>query len=163
MTYRGLPTSRADKQYSYSMAGVPLTEPVQHASSPPANLLMPVSQPSRSSQSTEAINLEATPPATRKPLPSIVNSKDDLIHPPAPTPTPAYLGDAHADPNLLSSPQRLLLVLDLNGTLLYRPRASQNYTPRPCLSNFLNYAFANHSLLVWSSAQPYTVKGDSDL
>lgn len=49
--------------------------------------------------------------------------------------------------------------MDLNGTLLHRPRASQTYTPRPNLPRFLEYAFANHSLLVWSSAQPYNVKG----
>ena len=50
-------------------------------------------------------------------------------------------------------------MLDLNGTLLYRSRASQNYTPRPSLLKFLDYAFANHSILVWSSAQPHNVKG----
>lgn len=83
---------------------------------------------------------------------------NDIIHLPAPVPTSVYHSDARAIPTLLPSPQRLLLVLDLNGTLLYRPRASQNYTPRPGLSNFLKYAFANHTLLIWSSAQPKNVK-----
>lgn len=166
VTYRGLPSSRVDKQYRYSKANLSLTEPVQHGrwtGSPPANLRKAASRPRRSFQSMKTIDLEATPPATRRPVPSIVNSMDELIHLPAPTPTSAYLSDAHATPNLLSSPQRLLLVLDLNGTLLCRSLASQNYTPRPCLSNFLEYAFANHSLLVWSSAQPYNVKGISEL
>lgn len=150
------------KSTLYSKASLSLTEPVQHGrwtGSPPANLRKAASRPRRSFQSMKTIDLEATPPATRRPVPSIVNSMDELIHLPAPTPTSAYLSDAHATPNLLSSPQRLLLVLDLNGTLLCRSLASQNYTPRPCLSNFLEYAFANHSLLVWSSAQPYNVKG----
>lgn len=164
LTYRGLPSSRVDKQYRYSKANPPLLTAatlVQHGrwtDSPPANLRQAVYQPSRSSQSTKTRDLEASPPAPRKSSPSIVNSKDDLIHLPAPAPTSAYINDAHVIPNLLSSPQRLLLVLDLNGTLLYRFRASQNYTPRPCLPEFLEYAFANHSLLVWSSAQPYNVK-----
>lgn len=164
LTYRGLPFSRVDKQYRYSKANPPISEtiPVQRGrwtGSLPANLRKTVSRPSGSSQLTKTRDLEATRPATRDPPPSIANGEDDLIHLPAPTPTSAYLSDAHAIPSLLSSPRRLLLVLDLNGTLLYRPRASQNYTPRPCLTKFLKYAFTNHSILVWSSAQPYNVKG----
>ncbi|CAD6575468.1 MAG: hypothetical protein ASARMPREDX12_007300 [Alectoria sarmentosa] len=152
------------KSTLYSEANAPLIDiaPVQHGTwigSPLVNLREAVCRPSRSSQSTIPRDLEATPSATRKPSPSIAKSKDNLIHLPAPTPTSTYLSGAHAISSLLSSPQRLLLILDLNGTLLYRPRASQNYTPRPCLPKFLKYAFANHSLLVWSSAQPYNVKG----
>ena len=109
-------------------------------------------------QSTKIKVLEATAPATRKLWPSKEdNSKDGLIHLPAPTPAAAYFSEAHASPTLLNSPQRLLLVLDLNGTLFYRPRASRNYTPRPYLPMFLKFAFANHSLLVWSSGQPHNV------
>lgn len=119
------------------------------------------SEPNRLSHSLKIRDLDITPttPPSRKRLPSVTDSKQYLIHLPAPIPTATYLDDAHAIFNLLASPQRLLLVLDLNGTLLYRPRASQNYTPRPCLPRFLQYAFANHSLLVWSSALPYNVKG----
>lgn len=164
LKYRALLSSRVDKQYRYSKANAPLTEaiPVQHGrwtGSPPANLRMAVSQPSRSSQSTKTRDLEATSHAIRRTSPSIINSKDDLIHLPAPVPTSAYFSNAHVSPKLLPSPQRLLLVLDLNGTLLYRPRASQKYMPRPCLAKFLKYAFANHSLLVWSSARPHNVRG----
>ena len=160
LTYRGHPSSRVDKQYRDSKANPPLTglSPDQRrrwTDSTPNNVRKAVSQPSRSSQSTKTKHLETTPSANHR----HTSLKDDLIHLPAPTPTSAYLSYAHAIPNLLSSPQRLLLVLDLNGTLLYRARASQNYTPRPCLSEFLKYSFANHSLLVWSSAQPYNVKG----
>ncbi|KAL9132402.1 MAG: hypothetical protein Q9175_006427 [Cornicularia normoerica] len=164
LTCHSLPSTLVDKQYRYSKANPPLTKatPVPRGrwiGSPPANLRKAVSQPNRSSKLTKSRDLEATPPAIIQPSPSIGTSKGDLIHLPAPAPTSVYLSDANAIPNLLSSPQRLLLVLDLNGTLLYRPRASQNYTPRPCLLKFLKYAFANHSVLVWSSAQPYNVKG----
>lgn len=78
---------------------------------------------------------------------------------PAPKPTPDYITLAHTSPTPLSSPQRLLLVLDLNGTLLYRPKASTNYTPRPSLQKFLEYCFRNHTVLIWSSAQPHNVTG----
>ena len=160
LTY-SLSSSRVDNQCRYSKAKPPLTEATQFGrwtGSPPRKSGKAVSQIARFSQSIKTGISKATPPATRKPSPSIVNGKDDLIHLPAPTPSSTYLSNAHAIPNLLSSPQRLLLVLDLNGALLYR-RAPKTYTPRPCLLNFLNYAFANHSLLVWSSAGPDNVKG----
>ena len=161
LTYNSFSSSRVDKQYRYSRAKPPLTEATQFGrwtGSPPRKSGKAVSQPTRSSQSIKTGYSKATPPAIRKPSPSIVDGKDDLIHLPAPTPSSTYLSNADAIPNRLSSPQRLLLVLDLNGTLLHR-RASQTYTPRPCLLDFLEYAFANHSLLVWSSARPDNVKG----
>lgn len=77
----------------------------------------------------------------------------------APVPTPVYLTLAHTAPFLLPSPQRLLLVLDLNGTLLYRSNKKDQFSSRPLLENFLNYALTNHSVLIWSSATPKNVKG----
>lgn len=76
---------------------------------------------------------------------------------PAPTPTPAYLSQASLAPNLLPTPQRLLLILDLNGTLLYRSKSSSGYRPRPSLQPFLDYCVTNHSVLIWSSATPHNV------
>ena len=147
LIYREIPVCYVDKQYSYAAASPPLTDPTpsrrrRSTCSPAANIRNAMSQSTRSSRSIDINELEITPPPTRKPSPSVT-----------------YLNNAHAIPNILHSPQRLLLVLDLNGTLLHRSRASQNYIPRPCLHEFLQYAFANHSLLVWSSAQPFNVKG----
>ncbi|BEI95795.1 hypothetical protein CcaverHIS631_0107440 [Cutaneotrichosporon cavernicola] len=60
-----------------------------------------------------------------------------------------------------------LLVLDLNGALVYRnERGSTSRTayPRPFLANFLSYLFGNdpdgrgYEVLVWSSAQPHNVR-----
>ncbi|BEJ11298.1 hypothetical protein CspHIS471_0107200 [Cutaneotrichosporon sp. HIS471] len=60
-----------------------------------------------------------------------------------------------------------LLVLDLNGALVYRTeRGSSPRTayPRPFLANFLSYLFDNdpdgrgYEVLVWSSAQPHNVR-----
>lgn len=75
----------------------------------------------------------------------------------APVPTAGYLDNAHGSPTKSPLPQRLLLVLDLNGTLLHRPSASSNYLPRPFLAPFLAYCLANHSVLIWSSASPENV------
>ena len=80
-----------------------------------------------------------------------------LQHIRAPIPTAGYLDNAHESTTQTPLPQRLLLVLDLNGTLLYRPSASSNYLPRPFLAPFLAYCLANHSVLIWSSASPANV------
>ena len=162
LMYRNIPVCYVDKQSRYSTASTPLTDPTpsrrrRPTCSPAANIRKAISQPTRSSRSIDTDELEITPSPARKPSPSVTDSKDHHIRPPIPTST--YLNNAHAIPNIIHSPQRLLLVLDLNGTLLHRSRASQNYIPRPCLHEFLQYAFANHSLLVWSSAQPFNVKG----
>ena len=164
LMYRDIPVWCVDKQYRYSAPSPPLTDPIssqrrRSTCSPAANLGKATTQPTRSSRSIDTNEVETTLPSARKQSPSITDSKNHQIRLPVPIPTLTYLNIAHATPNLLLSPQRLLLVLDLNGTLLHRSRASQNYVPRPCLHEFLQYAFANHSLLVWSSAQPFNVKG----
>ena len=164
LIYHNIPICYVNKHYRYSLASPPLTDPTpsqrrRSTCSPAANPRKAISQPNRPSHAIDTNKLEITLPPARKPSCSVTDSKDHQIHLPVPVPTSTYLNNAHAVPNHLPSPQRLLLVLDLNGTLLHRSRASQNYTPRPCLHNFLQYAFANHSLLVWSSAQPFNVRG----
>ncbi|GMK54520.1 hypothetical protein CspeluHIS016_0111060 [Cutaneotrichosporon spelunceum] len=82
-------------------------------------------------------------------------------------PRPLYIGYS-CDPYTTSGrtvPK--LLVLDLNGALVYRtdrgsfPRTAY---PRPFLTNFLSYLFGNdpdgrgYEVLVWSSAQPHNVR-----
>lgn len=95
-------------------------------------------------------------PNPKKPKQTYSNNVT-LQHIRAPTPTAGYLTYAYVTPTQLPSPQRLLLVLDLNGTLLYRPNFSSNYLPRPFLAPFLAYCLANHSVLIWSSATPPNV------
>ncbi len=77
---------------------------------------------------------------------------------PAPVPDPAYITLSAIPAVQLPSPQQLLVVLDLNGTLLYRPVASSHYIPRPSLQLFLTHCLANYSLLIWSSATPHNVR-----
>ena len=78
---------------------------------------------------------------------------------PAPTPTSEYLSTASLPCKPLLEPQHLLLVLDLNGTLLFRHRAASSYRPRASLEPFLKYCFTHHSVLIWSSATPTNVTG----
>ncbi|KAL9129126.1 MAG: hypothetical protein Q9217_002336 [Psora testacea] len=86
-------------------------------------------------------------------------SKDPLIPVAAPSPTSAYISQSRTPPTRLNTPQHLLLVLDLNGTLLSRKKGPKKYTPRPSLQKFLRYCFINHSILIWSSAKPQNVDG----
>ncbi|KAF8921439.1 hypothetical protein CPB85DRAFT_1428424 [Mucidula mucida] len=57
--------------------------------------------------------------------------------------------------------KRKLVVLDLNGTLLYRPKTRKVF-PRPYLSTFTSFLFHPETrkwldVMVWSSAQPQNV------
>lgn len=147
VTYHRLPPFRINKHYRhtsahYSHSPVDYRLLEKSPQRPVPNVL-----PHRQKYST----IDHTSPPFR---PTI--TKTPLIHLPAPTPTPLYLSLAQKPPTLLLNPSRLLLILDLNGTLLARTTHIA-FTPRPHLSSFLTYAFANHSILIWSSAQPKNV------
>ncbi|KAL9602611.1 MAG: hypothetical protein Q9219_001755 [cf. Caloplaca sp. 3 TL-2023] len=81
----------------------------------------------------------------------------EIRPPPIPVPNAAYSAQSAIVPTRLRSPQPLLLVLDLNGTLLYRPRASSAYQPRPSMRLFLAHCISNYRVLIWSSATPTNV------
>lgn len=156
VSYHGLPSLRVDKQYRSSKACLPPESAYDSSGRWPASSAPTVQQtPSQSIQTIHSKTAKFRPPVIHHPSTFV---KDSLIHLPAPLPTPDYLGLARATPSLLSTPQRLLLILDLNGTLLYRSGHIQ-YFPRPCLNHFLSYALENHSVLIWSSATPKNVKG----
>jgi len=156
VSYHGLSSFRINKQYRHPKTCLPSESTSdllgRWTGSLPTTFRRSVSQPLQQSHSKTA---ESAPPVIHnfRPL-----TKDGLIHLPAPLPTPTYLRLAHATPSLLPSPQQLLLVLDLNGTLLYRSGHIQ-YLPRPCLKRFLSYALANHAVLIWSSATSKNLKG----
>ncbi|OJD29030.1 nif domain protein [Diplodia corticola] len=91
------------------------------------------------------------PPRWKKPL-----------GPPQPHPTSEYLARASQEPERLTKePHKLLIVIDLNGTLVHRPRRNKKNSQiisRPYVSAFLDYLIANHRVMVWSSAKPVSVE-----
>lgn len=106
---------------------------------PPPNIIAPPQpyQPKRSSR-------QSTPQ-----IPIIV-----------PEPSAAYLTQAlRPNRSMTSRPQTLLVILDLNGVLLYRTGNSKgsNFNPRAGVQEFLSYLFSNHYVLVWSSMGPTNV------
>ncbi|OAA45303.1 NIF domain protein [Beauveria brongniartii RCEF 3172] len=77
-----------------------------------------------------------------------------------PEPTASYLRRAHLAPSRLSSPRRILIVMDLNGTLLHRPskRRASHFIARPHARIFMDYLLSTFSVAVWSSARPHNVQ-----
>lgn len=90
---------------------------------------------------------------------------DEIVPPSAasggiPEPTALYLSYCNMAPEFTAQPQHLLLVLDLNGTLLFRPNKNKprHFVERPSTQQFLNYVMANFSVMIWSSAKPANVQ-----
>ncbi|PSN68137.1 HAD-like protein [Corynespora cassiicola Philippines] len=105
---------------------------------------------------------EAEAAVSEAPSPQRVSprKKQPKIMLPAPLPTQEYCELARAEPSVSDSGERMLVILDLNGTLLYRPnprRKPSEHKPRPFLGEFMEYLFRNFHVMVWSSSRPENV------
>ncbi|ERF69211.1 hypothetical protein EPUS_01168 [Endocarpon pusillum Z07020] len=92
-------------------------------------------------------------------------TKPQQIHPPpAPTATDLYLAQARLPVIRCAAPKKLLVVLDLNGTLLVRPNRmkSREFNIRPGVHQFLDYLFDHHLVMIYSSARPENVEAMVD-
>ncbi|KAK3633333.1 hypothetical protein LTR56_015901 [Elasticomyces elasticus] len=97
-----------------------------------------------------------------------VEPQGPVIRPPSPLvellkrpdPTWSYLKQAEQPPGVLPNMafRPLLVILDLNGTLLYRKNRKTSFTARPHVSEFLWYLMNNHKVMIWSSAREHTVQ-----
>ncbi|KAI4862201.1 HAD-like domain-containing protein [Hypoxylon rubiginosum] len=77
-----------------------------------------------------------------------------------PDPTPAYLAAASLPPFTLPHPRKILVVIDLNGTVLYRPdqrRSPTAFVERAHARAFLRYCVETFLVVIWSSAKPQNV------
>ena len=82
-----------------------------------------------------------------------------MTPPPAPEVSAYYLAQAQADPEVLTSARKLLVVLDLNGTLLVRGGLDRRqYTKRPGLDDLVKYLFANHAVMICTSAKSHNAR-----
>ncbi|OBT57958.1 hypothetical protein VE04_00949 [Pseudogymnoascus sp. 24MN13] len=91
--------------------------------------------------------------------------RDPIVPPSAgsggvPDPSPAYLERSLLAPQQAVEPQHILLVLDLNGTILYRPdrRRPSHFLERQSTASFLDYIFSRFQVMVWSSARLENVR-----
>lgn len=92
-------------------------------------------------------------------------SRDPIVPPSAssggvPDPSPTYLERSLLAPQQASEPQHILLVLDLNGTILHRPdrRRPSHFLERQSTASFLDYIFSRFQVMVWSSARLENVR-----
>jgi hypothetical protein len=86
--------------------------------------------------------------------------RDAKVERPIPVPTQIYINRASFGIIGGNRPQHLLVILDLNGTLVFRPHPrtkSAQIVKRPFVDKFLEYIFTNFSVMVWSSARPANV------
>ena len=77
-----------------------------------------------------------------------------------PEPTEAYMAAARVPPFVLPQPREILIVLDLNGTLLHRHNRAisrTSFIARPNANLFLQYCVRNFRVVIWSSARPDNV------
>lgn len=81
-----------------------------------------------------------------------------------PDPTDAYLMRASFLPKRRDQPGPLLVVIDLNGTLLYRPSRKNltSFQSRLHAKEFVTYCVQTFWVVFWSSAKPENVKGMVD-
>ncbi|KAL2217150.1 NLI interacting factor-like phosphatase-domain-containing protein [Thermoascus aurantiacus ATCC 26904] len=76
-----------------------------------------------------------------------------------PVVTEKYMAQASLPPKEISPPQPLLVILDINGTLIYRKhrRLPPQFVKRPGLDKFLDTLLEKYTVMIWSSSQPQTV------
>lgn len=100
-----------------------------------------------------------------RPRPKRGNGKDEKVPPSKgsggiPSVSEAYLQASNVVSQPLGEPQNLLVVIDLNGTLVYRPSrtAPRKFLTRPHAPLFLKYCLDTFTVVIWSSARPENVK-----
>ncbi|KAF9881331.1 phosphoprotein phosphatase [Colletotrichum karsti] len=105
------------------------------------------------------------PRANRPPM----SDRDKIVAPSlasggVPDPTAEYLQRASIPSTLLPSPKPMLVVMDLNGTLLFRPsrRNATSFIERPHAKRFLQYCLDTFHVVIWSSARPANVQSMCD-
>jgi hypothetical protein len=134
---------------------------VLNNSGPPSDAPRKPAHPPKSSKNA------APRPQTHSPSMSSLSShqkRDAKVQPSLgsggiPEPTTAYLAASNFIPQPLEEPQHLLVVIDLNGTLLFRPARRQptKFTARPNARQFLRYCIETFTVVIWSSAKPENV------
>ncbi|KAK4226265.1 hypothetical protein QBC38DRAFT_500576 [Podospora fimiseda] len=82
-----------------------------------------------------------------------------------PNPTDSYLLQSSLPHSPSPTVRPLLIVLDLNGTLLHRPKTtnSHSFVSRPFATEFLSYVINTFTVVIWSSARPENVKKMCDV
>lgn len=102
--------------------------------------------------------------STASPRSSSKNGRSPITSPSkasggVPDPTPLYMARASFLPKRRPEPGPLLVVIDLNGTVVHRPdrRKPHNFLRRPHADRFVSYCVETFWVVIWSSARPDNV------
>jgi len=120
------------------------------------------------SMTNRAMSSTSSSPANSRASTSSKNTTPRLTKP-VPVPRDAYLRTASRPATkLIHGAQPLLVIMDLNGTLLDRNSTNRTkFKARPCLEEFLSYIFGNPKEtliypMIWTSAKPENCAGMLD-
>ena len=84
------------------------------------------------------------------------------VHPPpvnVPQASASYLAQSSREPERSSTPRPILIVMDMNGTIVYRKGRHRIVTVhRPGLQPFLKQIIQKYTVMIWSSARAESVK-----
>ncbi|KAL4780548.1 NLI interacting factor-like phosphatase-domain-containing protein [Aspergillus varians] len=89
-----------------------------------------------------------------------INARSQALKAPRPpSATKKYLNQSSLSPQLSSSLQPLLVILDLNGTLIHRKtkKFPPSFSRRAGLDEFLDVLVEKYKVMIWSSSTPATV------
>lgn len=142
--------------------------PVNPYYDPPAVLALAIPQQLQSWERRREPLRQREPPRQRAPSRQREHSKEQthvrheiscLSSKDIPSPSQGYLNKSMELSIKLSKPVQLLVILDLNGTLLFRKRGrntvgSTRPVLRPGIQEFMQYLFDNFKVMIWTSAQP---------
>jgi hypothetical protein len=136
------------------------------SSSPAPEQVVATASPSPSNPHADAPTRPIPPQGStsRKSKKKHKKSRKERLEPSAasggvPNATREYLEASNMVPQFMDTPQNLLVVIDLNGTLLYRPSKAQptKFLMRPHAQLFLKYCVETFKVVIWSSARPENV------
>ncbi|KAL2871294.1 NIF domain protein [Aspergillus lucknowensis] len=96
---------------------------------------------------------------TGRSRPVVTRKRSDPKPRQPPSATEKYLLQSSLSPKPSKTPQPLLVILDLNGTLIYRKtrKFPPSFTRRAGLEEFLNTLVDKYKVMIWSSSTPATV------
>ncbi|KAI5865442.1 HAD-like protein [Durotheca rogersii] len=156
----GLPSQNPPPTSTLASNANPGTDTVLNppgASQLPSPPVKPESPARSNSNSNQPSTAKSSQPAREKRIRRVPPSEASGG---IPDPTPEYLLQASLPPARLALPRKILVVIDLNGTLLFRPNRRKQptaFVKRPYAREFLSYCIDTFAVAIWSSARPSNV------
>ncbi|KAI1462311.1 HAD-like domain-containing protein [Annulohypoxylon moriforme] len=106
------------------------------------------------------LGIPKTPNLKQTPVHAKDEKRDEIVPPSpesggVPEPSPEYLNLASHPPFILPDPRIIFILIDLNGTLLFRPSRNNptKFVMRPYAKEFLSYCIRTFRVAIWSSAR----------